>query len=103
MELNVGHRIRLLNILPEQGNLLTIKIVRQLREELSFTEEEHQKFAVKIEGNRLMWDADNLETKSVEFGPKATELVEKRLRELNDEDKLTVGDLELWEMFIGEI
>lgn len=103
MELNVGQRIRLLNILPEQGNLLTIKIVRQLREELSFTEEEHKKFAVRVEGNRLMWDAENLETKEVEFGPKATELVEKRLRELNEKDELTVGDLELWEMFIGEI
>jgi hypothetical protein len=98
----VGINERLLNILPEKGNLLTIKIVRTLREELSFSEEEHKKYRVKVTDERITWDI-NAEPKEMEFGDQAKELIEKALRELNERDEMTVPDIALWEMFIGEV
>lgn len=102
MKVSIPNRLRLLAILPEQGNLLTLKIVRQLREELSFSEEEHKEFEIKTEGNSIRWKLD-AEEKEIEFGEQAKELIDKRLRELNEKDELTLPDLELWEAFIGSI
>jgi hypothetical protein len=102
MLVGINERIRLLGILPEQGNLLTIKIVRTLREALSFSEEEHKEFNVQIADDRITWNPDAPE-KEIEFGDMAKEIIEKRLRELNEKDELTVADIGLWEKFIGEV
>lgn len=40
MELTILERLKLLEALPPQGDLLTLKIIRKLRESLSFSEEE---------------------------------------------------------------
>jgi hypothetical protein len=102
MKVGIRERIRLLNILPEQGNLLTIKIVRQLREALSMSEEEHESAAIKVTDDRITWDPDYPD-KEIVIGAKGKEIIEKRLRELNEKNELTVADLDLWEKFIGEV
>lgn len=49
MELTIQERVKLLEILPAQGDLLTLKILRKLRETLSFSEEELTKFGTRYE------------------------------------------------------
>lgn len=78
MKLGIPERIRLLAILPEKGNLLTIKIVRELREELSFSEKEHKDFGIRTLGNNIQWD-DNAKPKNVKIGDQGKELIEKSL------------------------
>jgi hypothetical protein len=100
MKLDVSARLRLLAILPEQGNLLTLKIVRELREELSFSEDEHKIMKLVVKEDRITW-SDKAGEKDVAIGDQSKELIEKRLRELNEKDELTLPDLDLWEKFIG--
>lgn len=40
MELTIIERLKLLEVLPKEGDLLTLKILRKLRESLSFSEDE---------------------------------------------------------------
>ena len=49
MKLTIFERTRLLGILPPQGDILTLKILRKLRESLSFSEEELKTFSVSYE------------------------------------------------------
>ena len=42
-------RVKLLEVLPAQGDLITLKILRKLRETLSFSEEELKSFDVAYE------------------------------------------------------
>jgi len=49
MELTILERIKLLEVLPPQGDLLTLKILRKLRETLSFSEEELKSFGAAYE------------------------------------------------------
>ena len=49
MELTSMERLKLVEILPPQGDILTLKIVRKLRETLSFTEEELKSMGVRYE------------------------------------------------------
>jgi len=49
MELTILERIKLLEVLPPQGDLLTLKIVRKLRESLSLNEAELKYVGVTLE------------------------------------------------------
>jgi len=49
MELTVIERMKLLEILPANENILTLKIVRKLRETLSYSEDELKLMGVKYE------------------------------------------------------
>lgn len=101
MKLDVAERIRLLGILPKEGNLLTIKIVRTLREELSFSEAEHKDLGIEIKQNQITWKDDTAE-KDVEIGYQAEHLIIARLREMDKANELTLPDIDLWEKFVGE-
>jgi hypothetical protein len=89
-----------LGILPEQGNLLTLKIVRELRDDLSFSEKEHKDMGLTVNQDRITW-SDKAKAKNIKVGDQARELVEKSLKELNDKNELTLPDLDLWEKFVG--
>lgn len=101
MELAVVERLVLLNNLPEKGNVATLKIVRTLRENLSFDEEEHAKLNFRQEDDMLQWDTTD-HIKDIEFGPKANSLIIEMLEKLDKEEKLDVSSLALYERFVEE-
>ena len=101
MKLDVGERIRLLGILPEKGNLLTLKIVRELRDDLSFSEKEHKDFKIVAKEDRITWD-DKAKEKEVRFGEQANKIIVDKLKDMDEKEELTLPDLNLWEKFMGE-
>ena len=102
MKLTVIERILLLGILPGEGNFVTLKIVRQLRENLSFSEAEIAALGVHQEGERITWNAAAEEPggSEIAIGEKATDIVVEALRKLDREGKLTEQLLSVWEKFI---
>jgi len=48
VKFNVAERIALLNVLPPIGSAATLRIIRELQGELSFTEDELKHFGIKI-------------------------------------------------------
>jgi hypothetical protein len=56
VELDVLERITLLSILPKEGTFLNLKLVRLVREDLSFTEEENNglQFRNVVQGDQQM-------------------------------------------------
>ena len=100
MKLGVLDRLALLGALPKEGDFTTLKIVRQLREDLSFTEDEHKKFNFRAEGEQLLWD--NSEEKEINFGEKATDLIVSTLKQLNENKKLTEDHFNVYKAFVGD-
>ena len=49
VELTLAERISLLSILPQEANFATLKIMRTLKEGLSFSEEEHKDYEIKVD------------------------------------------------------
>jgi hypothetical protein len=79
LELNVPERVALLELLADvEGNFLTLKILRKLREELSFSEEEIKEFNLVELGGKITWErgAD----KDVKMGNKAREIAVDALK-----------------------
>lgn len=102
MELNVFDRLILLNILPKEGDFTTLKIVRKMREDLSFTEDEHKALQFTQEDGNIKWDKAGDVPRQINFGEKATDLIVSTLKKLNTDKKLSEQHFNLYEKFVGE-
>jgi hypothetical protein len=101
VKLNVLERIMLLTCLPAEGNLVTLKIVRQLREALSFNEEEIKDLEIQVDENVTRWNSakDGPDGNDIPIGEKATDLVVASLKKLDEQGKLTQQHISLCEKF----
>jgi hypothetical protein len=101
MLLKVHDRVTLLGILPDQGNFITLKIVRQLQEALSFSETEIFDLKLVSADRNVQWDMSADNGKEVEIGEKATDIIVTSLKKLDREGKLTNQQMGIYETFIG--
>lgn len=101
MKLGVFERLILLNILPKEGDFTTLKIIRKMREDLSFSEEEHKTLEFKFEENRVQWKSEADKPREINFGEKATDVIVEVLKKLNSDKKLTDQHYSLYEKFVA--
>ena len=99
MKLTVGDRLILLSIIPQQGDFTTLKIVQNMRAELSFGEEEHKKLKFRQEEAMVYWE-EGLEDKEINFGEKATDIIVDAFKKLNSQKQLRIEHMELYEKFV---
>lgn len=100
MELNVLDRLLVLGLLPAEGDITTLRIVRKLREDLSFSEQEHEALHLTQEEGRITWEQQGATVKDVPLGPKATACIVKALSALSEQGKATAQHLDLFDKFI---
>ena len=100
MELSVYNRLILLNILPKEGDFTTLKIVRKLREDLSFSEQEHATLQFKQDGGNVQWKQEGDVAVEIPIGEKATDIIVEVLKKLDKEKKLTESHVDLYEKFV---
>ena len=101
MNLTVLERLLLLNILPAEGDLITLRIVRDLRSDLSFTEEEHAELQFKTEQERTTWN-NTVPEKEIPLGKKARQLIEDALNARIEQKNLHQDYLTLCDKFFPE-
>ena len=105
MKLSMRDRFVLLNILPPEGDIATIKIVHRLRQELAVSEQEFKDYKVTQLEGQVTWD-DAMEKKrgaqEKNIGAKAFRLIEEAFEKLDKEKKLTEGHLETYCKFCSE-
>lgn len=105
MKLSVTERLMLLDILPTEGNIVTLKVVQQARERLGFTDEEisRYKFAESPGADGRMfvrWDQKPDQDVEIPLGETITAMIAERLRKLNADSKLTANHVSLYEKFV---
>lgn len=101
MLLTVTERLVLLNLLPVEGTLTTLKLLRKLREDLSFSEEDHKKYNFRQQGEQLFFDSSN-DTKEILIGEILTAKIKELLSKLNTDEKLRNEHLSVYEKFFTE-
>ena len=102
MELSVSERLVLLNILPVEGDLTTLRIVRDLKKELSFDEEEHSALSFIQDESSIQWDQTVEVFKDVPIGDKATDVIKEAFAQADRQKTLTLAHLEVYERFEEE-
>ena len=116
MELAILERIMLLNILPVEGDVVTVRLLKKLREELGFTEDEIKTHKIKSGGekykdkktgeekivppNSVNWEETGYKTE-ISIGEKATDIIKDAFKKLDREKKLREEMLPLYETFMG--
>ncbi|KKL85961.1 hypothetical protein LCGC14_1949500 [marine sediment metagenome] len=100
MELSISERLVLLSVLPGEGDVTTLKVVRDLRMTLSFSEEEHKEYQFVQEGTMLRWNDKVEQVKEIQIGEKAKDIIVLGLSKLNEQKKLKMEHLPLYEKFI---
>lgn len=103
MNLNVLDRIQLLQHLPREGDILSLRILQTLRTSIGFSEKEIKEFGLESdeETNQTTWESD--EEVDIPIGEKATDIIVDALKKLNEEKKLPDTAIDLYDKFIPAI
>ena len=102
MELGVFDRLILLNILPKEGDFTSLKIVRKLREDLSFTEAEHKALQFDQNEGNIKWQSEADIPKDITIGEKATDIIVDVLKKLDKDKRLSEQHLSVYSKFVGD-
>lgn len=104
MKLNVGERLIVGRILPEEADFTTLKVVRDLKSALSFSEKEHKDFEIEQQavGKQIFtkWNAAGDKEIEIKIGEKATDIIVKELKTLDTSKKLTQEHMSVYEKFV---
>lgn len=100
MELKVAERLMLLNILPQEGDIVILRVVRDAQSAIGLTEEELAALELKQEEGRVVWKSEADVPKDITIGPRVVSIIVEKLTKLNEEKKLTLQQLALYEKFV---
>jgi hypothetical protein len=94
MKLNVLERIKLMQILPNEGNYVTFKMLIELKSDLTFSEKEYKDLGMVEKEGQITWKR-NID-KDVVIGEKMSEVIKTALKKIDEEGKV---DSQLFSLF----
>ncbi len=102
MKLNIVDRLTCLGVLPQEGDFVTLKIVRDLQSKLGFTEEELKECEIVSdpETQSVKWNEKGAVEKEIVIGEKAMDLIVEALEKLNKDKKLKPQHFSVFEKFV---
>lgn len=102
MKFTLVDRINLLSILPVEGDILKLRVVRDLQEQLSLTPQEVASYQVEYTQNvGYKWNKQGSAAQlTVELTPNTVTVICDQLQELNKKKALRVNLIELYERFV---
>ena len=102
MDLSVKERISLLSILPQQGDIITIRICHDLRMMLALQDSEEEKAGItkkELGGGQMTIEVRNDYETELSFSHKQIQLIIEALEGMDKNKSLTIGHLSLWDKF----
>ncbi len=99
MRFSIVERVGLLNILPEKGTIATMRVLRDLRDELGFSEEELAQANIQQTGDKLTWDGSYKTEKDIEIGAAIRKVILESIEALDSQGEVTELTLDLYEQF----
>lgn len=106
MRLTISERMGILNILPTQSSIATLRILQELQKKLSFSEEEYTRYKVKnrLEPDGRAWVewAPEYDKARVDIPISKVEsgIITQALMKLDQNSQLQLGALPLWDYFV---
>lgn len=102
VNLSIINRVSFLGLLTNKGDFTTLKILRELREELGFTEEEHKVLNIRpIMGGKIQFDEKAVPPKEYEFeeGSVREVLLQEVKTQLRDQEKAKTLQLDYLDLY----
>ena len=100
MKLTILERLMILNVMPDVGNVATMRMRQHLIEKAGLTAEEMEEAKVATgEDGTLRWEKEF--DKDIEFKPAEHALISEALERLSNDKKLQPEQLTLYDKFVG--
>ena len=103
MELSVYERLMLLQMIPaahQQGNFLTQRTLKELMDDIGFSEEELTEWEMEQQENgRITWNDEKADVKMVELGVIKRGLIMDALVHLDEQNAVSPSLLPIFERF----
>lgn len=106
MRLTIAERMSLLDVLPPQGNVVTLRLVMDLRKKVALTTEEIERFEVRQErsergGVLVQWAPEFDKTRvDISIDDHEKGIVTRELVRLESQSQLTMNALPLYDYFV---
>jgi hypothetical protein len=102
MKLAIPERLILLDITEGlEGDVVLLRVARDLRKKLGFSAEELSKFEIQSSGDGFVrWNREAAEDAEIELGEADLGMIRERFRKLNEAKKLKMEHLDLYERFV---
>jgi hypothetical protein len=100
--LTVFERLTLLQVLPTQGSIVTLRVVQDLRQSLALSSEEIVSLDVHEKEGKVFWRTEADHSKAIEIGSVARSIIKDKLEELNAKQLLTMDHVPLYERFVEQ-
>lgn len=97
--LTVLERVRLLDSLPPEGNVITLKLIRGIAEKLGFSPEDHEKFGLHAEGQNVHWNDAGNEPVMIIFADAEVDIIKNQLKRMDAESRMKPDMIGLFEKF----
>ena len=104
MQLTVKERMLIASLLPDRGHVADLRVLRDLENELSFSPAEHEQLGIHQVAGVTTWNEQAAAemAKTVDFCPRAVELIRGRLTELDQQGQLHKEFLWIYDRFCEE-
>lgn len=100
MLFTVKERLLLLNALPcNSGSVIFVRIIKQFRDALSFSEQEAEMLKFSFAENQTTWEDDGTQ-KEIEVGPKVLDFIKSGLQRIDSQERVTEDLLPLFDRFV---
>ncbi len=100
MKLNIIERLTIMQILPQQGNSKTLKLVKDFQGIIGLSQEELKKYeVVQKEAGRITWNVEKEESKEITIDKPLMDIIVKQFEKLNNEERLPMEYLEVYNKF----
>lgn len=101
-KLNLNERLVLIGILPPESNIVTLKAIRKLKEDVGITDEDSKKYEIKVDSQTgaVNWNKKGNKEIEFEIGELAEIEIKKALEELNNKKKLKEFHISIYEKFV---
>ena len=104
VKLEVGERLSVPNVLPKEGSALTLIIVRHIMKKIEITSEEVTKWGIQAVEKTpgvisYIWEPSKVEDVEFEFSVAESDLIQRELNKLDQQNKLNFGTLMIFEKF----
>ncbi len=101
MNLGIVERLMAVQLLPQEGGIIELRVAQEARELLSLTTREIEEWGVSdVEGGGIQWKPGLATTTDIQISSTAVGMITKALKDLDDKKKLTPNHIPLYVKFI---
>jgi hypothetical protein len=98
-DLTIKDRLIILSILPQENDIATLKIIRDLQNKLGITEEEYKEVELTIKDGVYSWNTDKDKPKGYDLGEKSIDIIKDSFNLKDKQKKITLEMIDTYDLF----